>query len=135
MDVAQGARCPVQHGGAAQEEPTAEIDTAGPLAVIKTTSDWDRIDEKLLACAQAKAVMPCVVVEAPMLHAPGWARRVSQGMEDAERRVQADDANLHFSETDIGARRMAQMLPGCAFLPAFTPVQGTDVRFSAGSET
>lgn len=98
-----------------------------PLAVIRTTSDWDRIDEKLLAAAQAGQGVPSVEVETPALHAPGWGRQVCRSMQHAEAQVRAEAAHLRFSETEAGARRMAQMLPGCTSLPAFTPVQGTEV--------
>lgn len=134
MHGAQGPQQLRQHRlGGLEVPPTTnnagKPKAAEPIAVIKTTSDWDRVDEKLFASARATEEVPCVVVEEPTLNAPSWARHVSRGMQDAEGQIQADADNLRFAETDAGARRMAQMLPGGTVLPAFTPVQGTEVCF------
>eukprot|EP00892_Ulva_mutabilis_P010324 jgi/Ulvmu1/7664/UM038_0093.1 len=107
-------------------EKGAEGSAEAPLTVIKTTSDWDRIDGKLFAAAQAGSVVPSVDVEAPGLHAPSGGKHVCRSMKEAEELVRANAANLDYSKTDAGARSMAQMLPGCTSLPAFTPVQGTE---------
>lgn len=125
--VLQEARLPLARVPSPEEVLSPKKNAAAPLAVVKTTSDWDRIDHKLLAAVQAGEKLPSVEVQAPLLHAPGWAKHVSRSMQDADDTVRAEDDKLKFAKTEAGARSMAQMLPGCTSLPAFTPVQGTEV--------